>query len=365
MTEPVDELPHRRCNPLTGRWILVSPHRTRRPWLGKEETPAAKQRQAYDSTCYLCPGNDRAVGVTNPAYTGTYVFTNDFPALLPAGETAPDQDDPLLQRQAVRGTCRVVCFSPRHDWTLPEMPLPQIRNVVDVWAEQTEELGRTYRWVQVFENKGEIMGCSNPHPHGQIWAGDALPEEAALEDRCQADYRQRYGSPLLVDYARREEELQERIVVANEHWLAVVPYWATWPFETLLLPRRRHVLRLADLTGDERDQLADALKRLLTRYDNLFTTSFPYSMGWHPAPFHQPEVDHWQLHAHFYPPLLRSATVKKFMVGYEMLGEPQRDLTPEQAAGRLRKLSEVHYRLESGSAASEGKRLGDAPVNAA
>jgi len=352
MTEPISELPHRRRNPLTGRWILVSPHRTLRPWLGKQETPAATQRPAYDPECYLCPGNARAVNVDNPAYAGTYVFTNDFPALLPDGVAPPDQDDPLLQRRAVRGTCRVVCFSPRHDWTLPEMPLPQIRNVVDVWAEQTDELGREYRWVQVFENKGAIMGCSNPHPHGQIWASDTLPEEAALEDGCQAEYLQRHGTPLLVDYARREEELGARIVVANEHWLAVVPYWATWPFETLLLPRR-HVLRLADLTGDERDQLADALKRLLTRYDNLFATSFPYSMGWHPAPFHQDDVGHWQLHAHFYPPLLRSATVKKFMVGYEMLGEPQRDLTPEQAAERLRELSEVHYRLKSSHASSE------------
>jgi UDPglucose--hexose-1-phosphate uridylyltransferase len=196
------------------------------------------------------------------------------------------------------------------------------------------------------------MGCSNPHPHGQIWASDTLPEEAALEDRCQADYLRQHDSPLLVDYARREEELQERVVVANEDWLAVVPYWATWPFETLLLPRRRHVVRLAALTGGERDQLADVLKRLLTRYDNLFAASFPYSMGWHGAPFHQRDVDHWQLHAHFYPPLLRSATVKKFMVGYEMLGEPQRDLTPEQAATQLRELADVHYRFESIPASS-------------
>ncbi|MCU0875461.1 MAG: UDP-glucose--hexose-1-phosphate uridylyltransferase [Pirellulaceae bacterium] len=352
MPEPASELPHRRCNPLTGRWILVSPHRTRRPWQGKQEATATEQRPPYDPQCYLCPGNARAVDAVNPDYAGTYVFTNDYPALLPNGPARQDADDPLLRRQAVRGTCRVVCFSPRHDWTLPEMPVPQIRNVVDVWAEQIEELGRSYRWVQVFENKGEIMGCSNPHPHGQIWASDTLPEEAALEDRCQADYLRQHDSPLLVDYARREEELQERVVVANEDWLAVVPYWATWPFETLLLPRRRHVVRLAALTGGERDQLADVLKRLLTRYDNLFAASFPYSMGWHGAPFHQRDVDHWQLHAHFYPPLLRSATVKKFMVGYEMLGEPQRDLTPEQAATQLRELADVHYRFESIPASS-------------
>jgi UDPglucose--hexose-1-phosphate uridylyltransferase len=349
------DLPHRRYNPLTGRWILVSPQRTQRPWQGECEDAAAPQRLAYDPQCYLCPGNARAAGVVNPVYTGTYVFPNDFPALLPdeacavataaesAAESIIGSNDPLLRRQAVRGTCRVVCFSPRHDWTLPEMPLPEIRNVVDVWAEQIEELGRAYRWVQVFENKGAIMGCSNPHPHSQIWASDTLPEEAASEDQHQAEYRRRFGSPLLVDYLRRELELHERIVVANEHWAAVVPYWATWPFETLLLPRRRQILQLADLTSDERDHLADALRRLLIRYDNLFATSFPYSMGWHGSPQGACDASHWQLHAHFYPPLLRSATIKKFMVGYEMLGEPQRDLTPEQAAGRLREQSEIHY----------------------
>jgi UDPglucose--hexose-1-phosphate uridylyltransferase len=265
-----------------------------------------------------------------------------------AGPTATaSRSDPLLRRQAVRGTCRVVCFSPRHDWTLPEMPLPQIRNVIDVWAEQVEELGRSYRWVQVFENKGAVMGCSNPHPHGQIWASDTLPDEAATEDRQQAEYRSQFASPLLVDYVRRELQLQERVVLANEHWAAVVPYWATWPFETLLLPCRRQILQLAELTDDERDQLADALRRLLIRYDNLFATSFPYSMGWHGGPLAAGDASHWQLHAHFYPPLLRSATVRKFMVGYEMLGEPQRDLTPEQAAERLRAQAKVHYRESS------------------
>lgn len=357
MSSVSSELPHRRYNPLTGRWILVSPHRTQRPWQGKCEETAAP-RPAYDPQCYLCPGNARAAGVVNPAYPGTYVFTNDFPALLPgeaasaiasaAGSAATaSQSDPLLRRQAVRGTCRVVCFSPRHDWTLPEMPLAQIRNVIDVWAEQVEELGRSYRWVQVFENKGAVMGCSNPHPHGQIWASDTLPDEAAAEDRQQAEYRRQFASPLLVDYVRRELQLQERVVLANEHWAAVVPYWATWPFETLLLPCRRPIRQLAELTDDERDQLADALRRLLIRYDNLFTTSFPYSMGWHGAPLAAGDTSHWQLHAHFYPPLLRSATVRKFMVGYEMLGEPQRDLTPEQAAGRLREQAEVHYRESS------------------
>jgi UDPglucose--hexose-1-phosphate uridylyltransferase len=237
----------------------------------------------------------------------------------------------------------VLCFSPRHDLTLPEMAVQDIRHVVDLWAEQVSELGQRYRWVQVFENKGAMMGCSNPHPHGQVWALDTLPNEPAKEEKRQRAYFAEFGRPLLVDYVQLEAEQQERIVVENKHWLAVVPYWAIWPFEILLLPRR-HVLRLPDLDDPERDGLADILKRLLTRYDNLFEVSFPYSMGWHGAPTGSGEFSHWQLHAHFYPPLLRSATVKKFMVGFEMLGEAQRDLTAEQAAERLRALPEIHYK---------------------
>jgi UDPglucose--hexose-1-phosphate uridylyltransferase len=249
----------------------------------------------------------------------------------------------LLRSQAVSGTCRVICFSPRHDWTLPEMPQGAIRGVVDVWAEQTEELGRNYRWVQVFENKGDIMGCSNPHPHGQIWASDFVPNEPAKEDRQQLAYLREVGSHLLLDYLKLEAQHGERIVVQNHDWVGLLPYWAIWPYEMLLLPRR-HVLRLPDLDQSERTSLAEILKRLLTRYDNLFETSFPYSMGWHGAPNGLGEFGHWQLHAHFYPPLLRSATVKKFMVGYEMLGEAQRDLTAEQAAQTLRDQSEIHFK---------------------
>jgi len=340
--------PHRRRNPLTGEWVQVSPHRTQRPWLGQVEKGSGQTRPAYDPNCYLCPGNARAGGARNPDYSSTFVFTNDFAALLPdvpevgAESYAPH---PLLRAQAASGTCRVVCFSPRHDLTLAEMPAPQIRAVVDAWAEQVTELGKSYRWVQVFENKGEAMGASNPHPHGQVWALDALPNEPAKEEEHQKAYFTEHGRPLLVDYAVLELEREERLVVANEDWLALVPYWAVWPFEVLLLPRRP-VLRLPDLGGDERDALADILKRLLTRYDNLFETSFPYSMGWHGTPLDHNGYPHWQLHAHFYPPLLRSATVKKFMVGYEMLSEPQRDITPEQAAERLRSLSEIHYKTQ-------------------
>lgn len=338
------EYPHRRYNALTGDWILVSPHRTKRPWQGKQETPPAEQRPHYDPNCYLCPGNTRAGGHENPEYASTFVFTNDFAALLqdtPSNRT--EEQHPLMRLQPEQGTCRVICFSPRHDLTLPEMKVENIRKVIDIWAEQMLELGRQYTWVQVFENKGAIMGCSNPHPHGQIWAGSVLPNEPAKEEQQQKAYFAETGNVLLQDYLNLEAERRKRIVLENAHWMVVVPYWALWPFETLLLPRR-HVLRLPDLTEDERHSLADIMQRFLTKYDNLFQVSFPYSMGWHGAPTADGDYSHWQLHAHYYPPLLRSATVKKFMVGYEMLAEAQRDITAEQAAERLRRLSEVHYK---------------------
>ena len=344
------EHPHRRYNLLTGEWVLVSPHRTQRPWQGQVEKLPPETRPAHDPKCYLCPGNERAGGLKNPKYDSTFVFTNDFAALLPDVPVASSElgglEEGLLRAESEQGTCRVICFSPRHDLTLPEMAEPDIRHVIDVWGEQVTELGQQYRWVQVFENKGAVMGCSNPHPHGQIWAGSALPNEPAKEEAQQRAYFEAKGSPLLVEYATLEANRQERVVVENEQWLAVVPYWAIWPFEILLLPRR-HVLRMPDLTGLERDSLAAILKRVLTKYDNLFETSFPYSMGWHGAPTADGDDSHWQLHAHFYPPLLRSATVKKFMVGYEMLGEAQRDLTAEQAADRLRALSDEHYKRTS------------------
>ena len=336
------EHPHRRLNPLTSEWNVVSPHRMKRPWQGKVEVPAPEVRPAYDSSCYLCPGNVRAGGEQNPQYEHTFVFTNDFAGLLPDAPPGTHAPHPLTLAESERGTCRVMCFSPRHDLTLAEMEVPDIERVVGLWAQQTAELGQSYRWVQVFENKGQIMGCSNPHPHGQIWAVSSLPNEPVKEDRHQRVYAQEQSRVMLIDYAGVEAG-RERVIVENDQWLVVVPFWALWPFETLAVPKR-HVLRLPDLSGKERQGLAEVLKRLLTRYDNLFRTSFPYSMGWHGAPFDEGDHRHWQLHAHFYPPLLRSATVKKFMVGYEMLGEPQRDLTPEQAAARLRELPEVHYK---------------------
>ncbi len=335
--------PHRRLNPLTGEFVLVSPHRTKRPWQGKQERPNENIRPQHDPQCYLCAGNMRASGEHNPDYRTTHVFTNDFAALLPDTPNAsPDMTD-LLVTQAVQGTCRVICFSPRHDLTLPEMAEEDILQVVNVWSQQAAELGQQYQWVQIFENKGEVMGCSNPHPHGQIWAGNWLPNEIVKEDRHQRDYYHTHRSPMLMDYGALEIVRGDRVVLSNEDWLAVVPYWAVWPFEILLLPHR-HILRLPDLTEKEHISLASILKRLLTRYDNLFQTSFPYSMGWHGAPNGDGDYSGWQLHAHFYPPLLRSATVKKFMVGYEMMAEAQRDITAEQAADRLRELNDIHYK---------------------
>ena len=339
----LEEDPHRRYNPLKGEWILVSPHRNKRPWMGKQEKPPVTEKPAYDPNCYLCPGNRRTSGAVNPDYRGPYVFDNDFPAMLTDTPLGSKSDGPLFAAETVRGTARVICFSERHDQTLPEMPVASIRKVVDVWADQLAELGATYNWVAMFENKGEMMGCSQPHPHGQIWASNFLPNEVAREEELQKAYRAEHGSVLLVDYARAESDRAVRTVVENDTWIAVVPYWATWPFEALVMPKR-HVLRLTDLTDAERDGCADIIKRLTCRYDNLFETEFPYSMGWHGAPTMEGDFSHWQVHAHFYPPLLRSATVRKFMVGYEMLSEAQRDMTAESAAERLRSLTEVHYK---------------------
>lgn len=320
----------------------MSPHRAKRPWQGQSEEPAVDQKPAHDPDCYLCAGNTRINGEKNPAYTSTFVFENDFAALKPDTPHAASTEG-LLQFQTEQGCSRVICFSPDHSKTLPELTPQEREAVVACWQQQTRELGERFAWVQVFENKGAMMGCSNPHPHGQVWAQTHLPTEPATKlARFQAYYAE-HGRSLLADYVALEAEQQERIVCANDDWLVVVPYWAAWPFETLLLPRFS-VSRLDALNRDQAASLADIIGQLTIRYDNLFSTSFPYSMGWHGAPFDGNAHPEWGLHAHFYPPLLRSASVKKFMVGYEMLAEAQRDLTPEQAASRLREQSTTHYK---------------------
>lgn len=331
--------PHRRLNPLTGDWVLVSPHRALRPWKGQVEDVPPDTRPAHDPGCYLCPGNERAAGIRNPQYERTYVFSNDFPALLEDTPPGGQRQSELLRAEAEGGVCRVICFSPRHDLTLGQMSVAQIEPVVNVWVEQTQELAARpdIGYVQVFENKGPMMGCSNPHPHGQIWATSSLPNEPARELARQQEYRQAHGDCLLCEALALELATGERLVCANEEFVALVPFWACWPFETLLLPRR-HVPDLPGLDSSQRRALADLLRQLTARYDQLFEVSFPYSMGWHQQPADGEAHPGWHLHAHFYPPLLRSATVRKFMVGFEMLGMPQRDLTPEVAAARLREL---------------------------
>jgi UDPglucose--hexose-1-phosphate uridylyltransferase len=336
--------PHRRFNPLTRAWVLVSPHRAERPWQGQVEATASETSLEYDPKCYLCPGNARAGGVRNPQYTRTFAFDNDFAALradIPSGEL---EERDLLVARSEAGRCRVVCFSPRHDLTLSRMNVKDIKAVVDTWCEACVELGSqpNVRAVQIFENRGAMMGCSNPHPHGQIWANESIPDELAREAETQRNYFQKHKSGLLEDYLKLELEKKERLVCANSYFMALVPFWAVWPFETLLIGRRR-VASLPELNGEERNGLADILRRLTIRYDNLFKTAFPYTMGFHQRPTDDGDYPGFQLHAHFYPPLLRSATVKKFMVGYEMLATPQRDITAERAAVRLRELPETHY----------------------
>ncbi len=342
--------PHRRLNPLTGRHVLVSPHRGKRPWLGAVDGAPASAPPSHDSGCYLCPGNARATGMRNPDYDGVYVFPNDFPALLPdtpapgIADNADHADDPIFTCSAAQGETRVICFSPDHAKSLPELEPAQLRAVIDAWCSQSAELGQRHRVVQIFENKGAMMGCSNPHPHGQIWATSFVPDEIATEDTRQAAYFATHGRAMLHDVALREAH-SERMVAINAHWLAIVPFWAAWPFELLLLPRFP-VQRMPELDDAARAALSAILAEITTRYDNLFETSFPYSMGWHAAPFGAGDCPHWQLHAHFFPPLLRSASVRKFMVGFEMLAEAQRDLTPEQAAAALRQTSTTHYRAQ-------------------
>jgi UDPglucose--hexose-1-phosphate uridylyltransferase len=344
--------PHRRLNLLTGQWVLVSPHRAKRPWQGQVEKVAAEQLPTYDPTCYLCPGNTRNTGAQNPEYTGTFVFDNDFAALLPpedgvaaAADLADAPANPMFQAEPEDGLCRVVCFSPRHDLTIAEMALEDVEAVVRTWTGQTVEIGKKayIGYVQVFENRGAAMGASNPHPHSQIWSTGHIPNEPAAELAQQAAYQMEHGACLLCTYIAAERQNGERVVASNDHFTAVVPFWAIWPFEVLLVGHR-HAGSLSDLTDAEVTGLADIMRQVTTRFDNLFEVSFPYSMGFHQAPTDGNHYPAQHLHAHYYPPLLRSATVRKFMVGFEMLGMPQRDITAETAAARLREQSSIHYK---------------------
>ncbi len=335
---------HTRLNILTGEQVLVSPHRMKRPWQGKVEDIPVETRPAYDPRCYLCPGNERTDGTPNPAYTEPYSFTNDFSALLCHTPSGGFNEKELLVAKSETGICKVICFSPKHHLTLPQMDVGAIEQVVSLWQKEFEELSAhaAIKYIQIFENKGEIMGCSNPHPHGQIWASATVPPELCKETARQQEYFNQHKTSLLADYIALELAKKERVVLENEHFLCVVPFWAVWPYETMIVSKRQ-VQNILQFNGQEKRALAIMLKQLTTRYDNLFNISFPYSAGMHQAPVNDGEHPEWHWHMHFYPPLLRNATVKKFMVGYEMLASPQRDITPEWAAEQLRALSSIHY----------------------
>lgn len=342
----INENPHRRYNILTGEWVLVSPHRTKRPWQGKEEKQSIANRPSYDPNCYLCPGNTRASGATNPQYDGPYSFVNDFSALL--SETPKEVfSEGLLKGVSERGICKVVCFSPDHSLTLPIMKVEEIQNVVKLWKREYEELSEVsyINHIQIFENKGDIMGCSNPHPHGQIWAQESIPLEVSKKTERMKKYWLEENQSLLQAYLKQELEAKERIILENDHFVALVPYWAIWPYEAMILPKE-HKRSIKELNEDEIASFAEIIKDLTIRYDNLFNCSFPYSAGIHQAPADGDLHEEWHFHMSFYPPLLRSATVKKFMVGYEMFADPQRDITAEQAAGTLKSLSTVHYTIQ-------------------
>lgn len=333
---------HRRKNPLTNEWVLVSPHRNKRPWQGAVEVSETSKLPSHVADCPLCPSNVRANGEANDAYTDTFVFTNDFAALTSHLEPQ-NNHDPLFESEAAEGEARVICFAPDHNKTLAELSVESIVAVVDTWQSEYKSLSDRYGCVHIFENKGEIMGCSQPHPHGQIWAHNHYSTEINKENEQQLKYFLTHERPLLADYLDREIALDERIVCINAHWVVLVPYWAKWPFETLLICRD-DARDFISLNIEQKRSLAEILKKITVKYDNLFATSFPYSMGWHCAPADLTNSEHWRMHAHFYPPLLRSASIKKHMVGYEMLAESQRDLTPEQAAAVIRETSEIHFK---------------------
>jgi UDPglucose--hexose-1-phosphate uridylyltransferase len=339
------EHPHRRYNLLTGEWILVSPQRTKRPWQGKVESLPSDDRPSYDPKCYLCPGNERADGSRNSAYLDSFVFTNDFAALLLDTSTGSVDIEGLLKASSEKGICRVISFSPDHSLTLPLVSVEGIERVIELWREEFSDLSKdpSIKYIQIFENKGELMGCSNPHPHGQIWAQGSLPLEIVKETKEQKAYFESKGKSLLLDYVQLELRRGERIVLENEHFVALVPFWAVWPYETMIVSKR-HVQTILQFTKAEKTAFARILKKLTAKYDNLFEVSFPYSAGMHQAPVNDGAHEEWHWHMHFYPPLLRSATVKKFMVGYELLANAQRDITPEWAAEKLKGLREVHYK---------------------
>jgi len=345
MSFNIEDHPHKRFNPLTGDWVLVSPHRSKRPWQGQVEKPAVDDRPGYDPGCYLCPGNERAGGKFNPDYKGTFVFTNDFSALLTDSPEGTLNDGELFQAESESGICKVICFNEDHSLTIPEMEVSDIRKVVDVWCEQFEELAgnKDINYVQIFENKGAIMGCSNPHPHGQIWSSKGIPVEPAKECETQKAYFEKHGQTLLSDYLKAELEKQVRILDENDSFVALIPFWAVWPFEAMIVSKRA-VQNILELSEKEKTDLAAIYKSLTVMYDNLFEVSFAYSAGLHQAPCDNEDYPEWHLHMHFYPPLLRSASVKKFMVGYEMLATPQRDITAEGAAKRLRDLPKTHFK---------------------
>jgi len=337
---------HRRFNPLLGEWVLVSPHRGKRPWQGQQEKQQTAELQNYDPNCYLCPGNTRAEKSVNPHYTGPYVFVNDFSAILP--ETNTDElSEGLFQARSERGICKVMCFSENHNKTIPELSISEVESVIRVWMNECKEIAATpfIKNIQIFENKGSIMGCSNPHPHCQIWAQESIPDTVLKEDKQQKEYFARHHSQLLADYIEQEKNKNERIVCENEHCIALVPFWAIWPFETIIIPKVQHS-QIVSLSDSEIKSFAEIYKEVTCKYDNLFSVSFPYSAGIHQAPFNTEKCDYWRWHMHFYPPLFRSADVKKFMVGYEMLGEPQRDITAEQAATILQETSSTHYKTK-------------------
>ena len=343
MKNELNNIPHRRYNILTGEWILVSPHRTKRPWQGKTEESKPEKKETYDHSCYLCPGNTRASGEMNPDYKHPYSFVNDFSSLLPDTPVIEYRNG-LLKAESESGICKVICFSPDHSLTLPLMDVKDITEVIQIWKREFEQLGSKdeINYVQIFENKGAIMGCSNPHPHGQIWSQSSIPTEVCKKTGKFREYWNKHERSLLSDYLEEELEARERILNENSHFVALIPYWAVWPFEAMIIPKRQ-LQHIGQLTGEEEKAFADIIKKLTIKYDNLFETSFPYSSGIHQAPTDDFEHPEWHFHMSFYPPLLRSSTVKKFMVGYEMFAGPQRDITAEQAAQRLIELSNIHY----------------------